>query len=130
IKANTAGAVVGALAAEGCGAEVGSGGELAVALALGIAPDAICFNGVAKSDAEIDAAIGTGPEGLAAIQIDAVEEIGRIDARARALGRSARISLRLNPSVQADTHAHIATGHDDAKFGIGLARLGEAFAAV
>lgn len=130
VKANTAGTVVGALAAAGCGAEVGSGGELAVALAVGIAPDAICFNGVAKTNAEIDAAIMTGPQGLAAIQIDAVEEIARVDARARALGRTARISLRLNPSIQADTHAHIATGHDDAKFGITLARLPEAFAAV
>jgi diaminopimelate decarboxylase len=127
VKANSAGCVVHALAQAGCGAEVGSRGELAVALGVGISPASICFNGVAKSNEEIDAAITAG---LAAIQIDAIEEVARIDARAAALGRKARISLRLNPSIQADTHAHIATGHDDAKFGIAVARLADAFAAV
>lgn len=122
VKANTAGAVVRALAAEGCGADVVSGGELRVALGCGIAPDAIVYSGVAKRDDEIDQALMTGPAGIGAIQLESVEEIARVQARARATGRRARVGVRVNPSVDLTlaTHAHIATGHDEAKFGVPL----------
>ncbi|WXB12986.1 diaminopimelate decarboxylase [Pendulispora albinea] len=120
VKANSAGPVVRTLAAEGCGADVVSGAELDVAIACGVAPSSIVYNGVAKRDDEIDKALGVG---ILAIQIESVEEIGRVAARARALGldRRAQISLRINPAVDFDaleTHANIATGHDEAKFGI------------
>lgn len=121
LKANSAGPIVRALAAEGCGADVVSGAELTVALACGMRPDDVVFSGVAKRDAEIDLAIGAGPAGIGAIQIESVEEIDRVATRARALGRRARVSLRINPAVDKDaieTHSHIATGHDEAKFGV------------
>jgi diaminopimelate decarboxylase len=118
VKANTAGPIIRTLARQGCGAEVVSGGELAVALRCGIAADAILYSGVAKKKIEIDAAIGAGDRGILAIQIENVEEIARVSARAQALGRRARVSLRINPDIEADTHAKVATGHDEAKFGI------------
>ncbi len=133
VKANSAGPIVRALAAEGCGADVVSGAELALALACGIAPDRIVYSGVAKLDAEIDRAIACGERGIGAIQLESIEEIGRVEARAAAQRRRVRVSLRINPGTPVgalDTHAHIATGHDEAKFGIPRddagAALGEA----
>ena len=130
VKANTAGPVVRTIAAAGCGADVVSGGELAVALGAGIPPQRIVMSGVAKLDGEIDAALMAGPHGIAAIQLESVEEASRVAARARALGRRARVGLRLNPGVLVDTHVHVATGHDEAKFGIPMADLGAAFEAI
>jgi diaminopimelate decarboxylase len=125
LKANTAGGVVRALAAEGCGADVVSGAELLVALACGIPPERVVFSGVAKTDGEIDRAIQAG---IGAIQIESLEEIARVQARAASAGRKARVSVRVNPSVDLEgaTHAHIATGHDKAKFGVPRADAAEA----
>jgi diaminopimelate decarboxylase len=128
VKANSAGPVVRALSGEGCGADVVSGAELLVALACGVPPDHIVFSGVAKGDAELDRAIGCGTEGIGAVQIESVEEVGRVEARARVAGRAARVSIRVNPGVDLKdaTHAHIATGHDAAKFGVSLADVARA----
>lgn len=117
VKANTAGTIVRTLAAAGTGADVVSGGELEVALACGIAPRRIIMSGVAKTDAELDQAIG---HDIFAVQAESLDEIDRLAARARALGRRARLGFRLKPGVEIDSHAHIATGHDLAKFGIAL----------
>ena len=105
-----------------------SGGELLVALACGVDPDRIVYSGVAKRDDEIDRALACGPRGIGALQIESVEEIARVQARARATGRKARVSVRVNPSVDLTeaTHAHIATGHDEAKFGVPLEAAPEA----
>ena len=130
VKANTAGPVVRALCEAGCGADVVSGGELAVALACGVPADEILFAGVGKLDGEIDRAIGAGERGIMAIQLESVEEVARVAARAAALGRKARVSIRINPSVDADTARGIATGHDEAKFGVARADLWAAFAAI
>lgn len=130
VKANSAGPVVRTLLAAGCGAEVVSGAELELVLRCGAAPDRILYAGVAKTAPELDRAIGAGDRGIAAIQVESVEEIARASARARALGRTARVSLRINPGVVADTHAHVATGHDEAKFGIARADLPAAFEAL
>jgi len=133
VKANSAGPVIRALRRAGCGADVVSGAELALALECGVASDAILFSGVAKLDRELDAAIAAGPEGIGAIQIESVEEIVRVSARARAASRRARVSLRVNPAASLEalaTHAHIATGHDDAKFGIAKADFSHALALV
>ncbi len=130
VKANSAGPVVRTLREAGCGADVVSGAELSLALACGVAADAIVFSGVAKRDDEIDQAIAAG---ILALQIESVEEIERVAARARGLGRSANVSLRVNPeaSLQAlATHAHVATGHDEAKFGVPLADVALALARV
>jgi diaminopimelate decarboxylase len=120
LKANSAGHVVRTLQQAGAGADVVSGAELLLARRSGIPPEHIVMSGVAKTDAELDLALA---ESILAIQAESVEEVARIAQRARAVGRSARISLRVNPSIAVDTHAHIATGHDAAKFGIALADL-------
>lgn len=133
VKANSAGGVVRALASAGCGADVVSGPELALALAAGIAPDRVVFSGVAKTDPEIDLALGVGDRGILGLQIESVEEVERVAARARALGRRGRVSVRINPEVDLealDTHQGIATGHDDAKFGVALSDFGRALDAI
>ncbi len=124
VKANSAGTIVRALAEADCGADVVSGAELEVALACRIAPSKIVYSGVAKKDSEIDLAITCKNEGICAIQIESVEEILRVEARAAASGRRARVSLRFNPELdEIDTHAHISTGHDEAKFGVAAADI-------
>jgi diaminopimelate decarboxylase len=130
VKANTAGAVVRALAEAGCGADVVSGAELAVALACGIDPERIVYSGVAKQDHELDRAIACGARGIGAIQVESLEEIARVGVRAKVAGRKARIGIRINPSIDlADaTHAHIQTGHDEAKFGVPLEDVARAVA--
>ncbi len=133
VKANSAGPIVRAVRDAGGGADVVSGGELALAHACGIIPDKIVFSGVAKTDEEIDRAIGTGPAGILAIQVESVEEISRIAKRAERSGRVARISIRVNPGVDFEalaTHANIATGHDEAKFGVSLSLLDDALTEV
>ena len=118
VKASTAGRILRRLAAIGVGADVVSGGELVVALGSGMAPDDIVFSGVAKTDDEIDRALAAGPRGILALSAESLEEIGRLEARAKIAGRVGRVSIRVKPGVVVDTHAHIATGHDEAKFGI------------
>lgn len=130
VKANTAGPIIKALAGAGCGAEVVSGSEMMVALGCGISAESIFFSGVAKTNTEIEQAIGAGDRGILALQIESVEEVPRVVARARALGRKARVSIRVNPDIIADTHAHVATGHDEAKFGVAIEDLPAAYAAI
>jgi diaminopimelate decarboxylase len=126
VKANSAGPIVRALAAEGCGADVVSGAELLLARACGVPAEKILFSGVAKTDEELDLAVAAGDAGIGAIQVESAEEIARIAARAGEAKRVARVSLRINPGVDAEdiaTHSYIATGHDDAKFGVPLSTL-------
>jgi diaminopimelate decarboxylase len=127
VKANTAGTIVRALAQVGTGADVVSGAELSVALGASVPPNRIVMSGVAKKDSEIDQALAAG---ILAIQAESVEEIARIAARARATSQRARVSLRINPGVEIDSHSHIATGHDAAKFGITRADLSAAWQAI
>ena len=127
VKANSAGSVVRAIATAGGGADIVSGAELELVLACGVPAARVVMSGVAKTDAELDLAIARD---ILAIQAESVEELGRIQARARAAGKSVRVSLRINPGVEIDSHAHIATGHDAAKFGIARADLGEALARI
>src|ERR1700733_15163155 len=131
VKANSAGPILRALVAEGCGADVVSGGELVLAMACGVSPDQIVYSGVAKTDDELDRAIAAGPRGIGAIQLESVEEIARVAARAA--GKVARVSIRVNPAIDfatMGTHAHIATGHDEAKFGIALEDIPAALGAL
>jgi diaminopimelate decarboxylase len=127
IKANAAGSVVRAIARAGGGADVVSGAELELALGCGIAPERIVMSGVAKTAAEIDFAILNG---IRSLMLESVEEVARIAARARALGRRAAVALRLNPGIEIDAHAHVATGHDEAKFGIAVADVAAAWEAL
>jgi len=127
IKANSAGTVVRAFAAEGAGIDAVSGTEVELALACGVPAKQVVMSGVAKTDAEIDLALS---KGILAMQAESVEELLRIQARARATGHRADVSLRLNPGIEIDTHSHIATGHDAAKFGISESDLPAAYAAI
>jgi diaminopimelate decarboxylase len=127
IKANSAGTVVRAFAAEGSGVDAVSGAEVELSLACGVPAKQVVMSGVAKTDAEIDLALF---KGILAIQAESVEELTRIAARARASGHRADVSLRVNPGIEIDSHSHIATGHDDAKFGISESDLAAAYAVI
>jgi len=117
MKANSAQAVLRLLARAGAGADIVSGGELVRALAAGFTPDRIVFSGVGKTDTEIDAALAAD---IASINVESAEELGRVSARAAALGRRPRIALRVNPDVDPATHPYLATGLRESKFGVGM----------
>lgn len=127
VKANSAASVLRSLSCEGLGADVVSAGELKLALGASFRADSVVMSGVAKTDLEIELAIAAG---IYAIQAESVEELDRIALRARGLGRSVRVSLRINPSVEIDSHVHVRTGHDAAKFGIPLLDVPAAFARI
>lgn len=118
VKANGALAVLRLLARRGAGADIVSGGELARARQAGIPPASIVFSGVGKTDEELDAAIAAG---VRSINLESVEELDQVAARARALGRTAQVSLRVNPDIDPKTHPYLATGLREAKFGIAMA---------
>ncbi len=108
-------AVLAAVRDEGLGVEVNSGGELYKALAAGVAPGRIVFNGVAKTVEEIREAIG---QGIKAINVDSPFELRRIGETARAMGRRAEVALRLVPGVEGGATPGIRTGGSDSKFGM------------
>lgn len=114
-KANSSQAVLELLRRLGAGADIVSGGELARVLAAGIDPSKIIFSGVGKTDDEIDAAMKAG---IRSINVESTEELERISARASARGATAPVSLRINPDVDPETHPYLATGMQEAKFGI------------
>ncbi|WP_062204155.1 diaminopimelate decarboxylase [Aureimonas sp. AU12] len=119
MKANSNQAVLKTLAALGAGADVVSGGELARALAAGIAPEKIMFSGVGKSAGEIDAGLSAG---IFCFNVESEPELHLLSARAVAMGRTAHVSFRINPDVDAKTHAKISTGKKSDKFGIAFER--------
>jgi diaminopimelate decarboxylase len=110
----------------GIGIDVCTGGELAVALAGGIAPSKIELHGNNKSVAEIDRAVKIG---IKTIVIDSLIEVERVAAAAKKYGVHQAVMVRLIPGVQADTHEKISTAHEDVKFGFSIAS-GAAWAAV
>jgi len=110
-------AVFACFAQEGFGADVSSGGELQLALAGGVDPSRIAYHGNSKSDAEIREAVGTG---VSMIVLDAVDEVPRVAAAARAAGRRQPVLVRVAPDVAGDTHTSISTGQADSKFGVSL----------
>ena len=117
VKANPNLAVLRTLAAEGAGADIVSEGELRLALAAGIAPAHVVYSGVGKALAELRFAIGAG---VGQINAESAEEIEMISAVATAMGRSADVALRVNPDVDAKTHAKITTGKSENKFGVAI----------
>lgn len=114
-KANDALAVLRLLAAEGAGADVVSVGELRAAEAAGIPPARIVYSGVGKTRAELAAALAAG---VFQINAESAEEITMISEVAAATGHTAPVALRVNPDVDARTHAKITTGKAENKFGI------------
>ncbi len=96
-------------------------GELALALAAGVDPARIGLHGNNKSDAEIEHALQVG---VGRIIADSLDELSRISELAVRLGVTAPVMLRLTPGVHASTHEHIATAHEDQKFGLSLTPVG------
>lgn len=114
-KSNSNLGVLSHLSGHGLGADVVSGGELIRARTAGIPADKIVFSGVGKTDSDIETAIR---EGVAQINIESEPEYERIVAIAQRTGKTARIAFRMNPDVDAKTHAKITTGKEDNKFGL------------
>jgi diaminopimelate decarboxylase len=117
VKANANLAVLRTIAAEGAGADVVSEGELRAARAAGIPSSAIVFSGVGKTEREIRLALA---EDILQLNAESAEEIEMISAIAAGLGRTARVALRVNPDVDAKTHAKITTGRSENKFGVAI----------
>ncbi len=115
VKANDHLAVLKIMAQGGAGADVVSGGELLRARKAGIAADHIVFSGVGKTRDELALALR---EGIFQINAESGEELAMISAVATSIGRTARVALRINPDVDAGTHAKITTGKAENKFGI------------
>lgn len=115
MKANSNQAILSMLAKLGSGADVVSGGELRRALLAGIPPEKIMFSGVGKTVSEMEAAIGAG---ILCFNVESEPELERLSAVADRMGKTAPVSFRINPDVDARTHAKISTGKAEDKFGI------------
>jgi diaminopimelate decarboxylase len=115
VKANGNLAILGLFRRLGAGFDIVSGGELYRAIKAGADPQKIVFSGVGKDTAEIDLALG---HDILQFNIESPSELGVLEGRARAIGKVARISLRVNPDVDPKTHPYIATGLRQHKFGV------------
>ena len=130
IKANSNLEVLKLFRRLGSGFDIVSGGELFRVLKAGAAPGTIVFSGVGKTVEEIDYALGCG---VGQFNAESAEELKLLEGRARALDRTPRVSLRINPNVDPRTHPYIATGLREHKFGIdvrlvpGLFRFSRSF---
>jgi len=123
VKANSNLAVLRLFAGLGAGADVVSEGELRRALAASVPPQRILFSGVGKTSSELAAAIDAE---IYQINVESVPELRRLSELASARGRAVPVAIRVNPDVDARTHAKISTGMKENKFGIDV---GEAIAA-
>lgn len=115
VKANSSLAILNLFARLGSGFDIVSGGELARVLAAGGDPAKVVFSGVGKTIAEMRAALQAG---IHCFNVESESELVRLNQVAGDLGRTAAISLRVNPNVDAKTHPYISTGLKDNKFGI------------
>ena len=115
VKANSNLRILRLLRQVGAGFDVVSGGELARALRVGAAPDRIVFSGVGKTRVEVDAGLEAG---TLLFNVESAGELELIESRAQALGKPARIAIRVNPDVVAQTHPYISTGQIIHKFGV------------
>ncbi len=113
-KANGNLAVLRALACLGAGADVFSAGELHLALAAGMKPDSLLFNGSSKSPGDLALAVEKG----VIVSVDSLDELHQLDAAAGQAGKRAAIAFRVNPALDVPTHPKIATGLATSKFGI------------
>jgi len=125
LKANSNQAVIATLAKLGAGADVVSGGELLRARAVGIAPEKIMFSGVGKTPRELAQAVD---EGVLCVNVESEAELELLAAIAAAKGRAIDISIRVNPDIDSKTHAKIATGKAENKFGIPISRARDVYA--
>ncbi len=125
MKAASNQAILKTLAQAGAGMDVVSGGEYLRAKAAGVPGDKIVFSGVGKTADEIRTAL-TG--GIRQFNVESEPEMQVINAVAQELGKVAPITVRVNPDVDAKTHAKIATGKSENKFGIPISRASEVYA--
>ena len=115
VKANSNLAVLQTFVRAGCGFDIVSAGELARVLAAGASPSKVVFSGVGKTRAEMEQALDAG---VMCFNVESEAELEALSAVALETGRTARISLRVNPDVDAKTHPYISTGLKGNKFGI------------
>ncbi len=125
VKANPNAAVLATLAREGLGGDVVSGGEYRRARAAGIAADRIVFSGVGKTEAEMRLALEGG---LCQFNLESVAEAEMLSGVAVAMGKTAPVGFRVNPDVEAGSHAKISTGAAHNKFGVPFADALDAYA--
>jgi diaminopimelate decarboxylase len=125
VKANSNQAVLKTLAGLGAGMDVVSGGELRRALAAGVQPAKITFSGVGKTQAEMAFALA---HDIFCFNVESEPELALLSELASSQNRIARIALRVNPDVDAKTHAKIATGKAENKFGIPIDGAREVYA--
>jgi len=115
LKANSNLAILGLFARLGSGFDIVSGGELARVIAAGGDPAKVVFSGVGKTEQEMRLALDAG---ILCFNVESAGELARLDAVARAAGKRAPISIRVNPDVDPKTHPYIATGLKESKFGV------------
>jgi diaminopimelate decarboxylase len=115
MKANSSLAVLQTFARAGCGFDIVSGGELERVLAIGVPAKKIVFSGVGKTRAEMRRALEAG---VLCFNVESEAELTLLSEIAAAIGKTARVSLRINPDVDAGTHPYISTGLKGNKFGI------------
>lgn len=125
MKANPNLAVLKVLAAEGYGADIVSGGELERALAAGILAEDVVFSGVGKDTRELVRGVEAG---VGQFNVESEEEGQELAQIAAAQGKRAVCALRVNPDVDAKTHAKISTGKAENKFGVPYDRAGQIYA--
>jgi diaminopimelate decarboxylase len=124
MKANSNQAVLKLMASEGAGADVVSLGELERALAAGIKPEMIVFSGVAKTVGEMRRGLEVG---IKCFNVESEPELERLSMISADLSKTAHVSVRINPDVDARTHAKISTGKAENKFGIPYARARDVY---
>jgi diaminopimelate decarboxylase len=125
MKANSNQAIITTLAKLGAGADVVSGGELKRARLAGIPPEKIMFSGIGKTASELTSAVD---EGILCVNVESEAELELLSSIASTKGRTARISIRVNPDIDAKTHHKIATGKAENKFGIPISGAREIYA--
>jgi diaminopimelate decarboxylase len=125
MTANSNQAVITTLAKLGAGADVVSGGELMRARLAGVPREKIMFSGIGKTAAELALAVD---EGILCINVESEPELELLSAIAAGKGRTAPISVRVNPDIDPKTHHKIATGKAENKFGIPISRAREVYA--
>jgi diaminopimelate decarboxylase len=115
LKANSTLAIARLLRSLGSAADANSIWEIEVARHAGFEPRDIVFTGVGKSNAELECAVALD---LKAINVESAGELARVEALASRLGRVARVAIRVNPDIDAQSHPHISTGMRNNKFGV------------
>lgn len=124
VKANSNLAILNLLARHGAGFDIVSAGELARVVAAGGDPRKTLFSGVGKSEAELRDALRLD---IHCFNVESTAELARLNQLAATSGRCARVSLRVNPDVDAKTHPYISTGLKQNKFGVPFAEAFEAY---